>query len=229
MTSPSGRRSGPDSTRPARRRRRPRGPPPARRDDRTRRSGVGRRELAGVTGERPALRLVLIAHVHDEGRRGHVVDEVVADRLGLPRLSVGRVAAEARVEDPLGSQPAGRLVVRVAIGPVRHSHHARSGRRAGRHALLCEHRSRRRRRSKAAHSRRQSQRHRARRHRRLVAQPVLAGAAKERKGGIMGAVKAAFRSGPRDHEHQFIEAPGGIGITRYVCEQCGYVSISVGD
>ncbi|HXV72493.1 MAG TPA: hypothetical protein VEB69_13970 [Acidimicrobiia bacterium] len=60
-------------------------------------------------------------------------------------------------------------------------------------------------------------------------EPALAGAAKERKGGIMGAVKAAFRSGPRDHEHQFIEAPGGIGITRYVCEECGYVSISVGD
>ncbi len=44
----------------------------------------------------------------------------------------------------------------------------------------------------------------------------------------MGAVKAAFRGGPRDHDHQFVEAPGGIGITRYVCEECGYVSISVG-
>jgi hypothetical protein len=43
----------------------------------------------------------------------------------------------------------------------------------------------------------------------------------------MGAVKAAFRSGPKHHEHQFIEAPGGMGITRYVCEECGYVSISV--
>jgi hypothetical protein len=57
-------------------------------------------------------------------------------------------------------------------------------------------------------------------------EPALAGAAKDR-GGLMGAVKAAFRSGPKHHEHQFIEAPGGMGITRYVCEECGYVSISV--
>ncbi len=57
-------------------------------------------------------------------------------------------------------------------------------------------------------------------------EPALAGASRER-GGLMGAVKAAFRGGPKDHEHQFIEAPGGIGITRYVCEECGYVSISV--
>jgi hypothetical protein len=54
----------------------------------------------------------------------------------------------------------------------------------------------------------------------------MAGAAKDRSG-LMGAVRAAFKSGPRDHDHQFIEAPGGIGITRYVCEECGYVSISV--
>ncbi|HEX6300437.1 MAG TPA: hypothetical protein VF148_08235 [Acidimicrobiia bacterium] len=57
-------------------------------------------------------------------------------------------------------------------------------------------------------------------------EPALAGASKDR-GGLMGAVKAAFRSGPKHHEHQFIEAPGGMGITRYVCEECGYVSISV--
>jgi hypothetical protein len=58
-------------------------------------------------------------------------------------------------------------------------------------------------------------------------EPALAGAPKEKGGGLMGAVKAAFKSGSRDHEHQFVEAPGGIGITRYVCEECGYVSISV--
>ena len=57
-------------------------------------------------------------------------------------------------------------------------------------------------------------------------EPALAGVSKDR-GGLMGAVKAAFRSGPKHHEHQFIEAPGGMGITRYVCEECGYVSISV--
>jgi hypothetical protein len=57
----------------------------------------------------------------------------------------------------------------------------------------------------------------------------MAGAAKDRSG-LMGAVRAAFaRGGSRDHDHQFVEAPGGIGITRYVCEECAYVSIAVGD
>ncbi|MGD2101636.1 MAG: hypothetical protein PVG83_05315 [Acidimicrobiia bacterium] len=59
-------------------------------------------------------------------------------------------------------------------------------------------------------------------------QPALAGASAKEKAGLMGAVRAAFRGGARDHEHQFTEAPGGLGITRYVCEDCGYVSISVG-
>lgn len=58
-----------------------------------------------------------------------------------------------------------------------------------------------------------------------VRQPAMAGAARQR-GGLMGAVRAAFRSSSREHDHQFVEAPGGIGITRYVCEECGYVSIS---
>jgi hypothetical protein len=58
-------------------------------------------------------------------------------------------------------------------------------------------------------------------------EPAMAAATKE-KGGLMGAVRAAFRGGSKDHAHHFIEAPGGIGITRYVCEECGYVSISVG-
>jgi hypothetical protein len=57
-------------------------------------------------------------------------------------------------------------------------------------------------------------------------EPALSGAPKEKSGGLMGAVKAAFRGGTKDHEHRFVEAPGGIGITRYVCEECGYVSIS---
>jgi hypothetical protein len=56
-------------------------------------------------------------------------------------------------------------------------------------------------------------------------EPVLAGASRDR--GLMGAVRAAFaRSGGKNHQHTFTEAPGGIGITRYVCEECGYVSIS---
>jgi hypothetical protein len=54
----------------------------------------------------------------------------------------------------------------------------------------------------------------------------MAGAARDRSG-LMGAVRAAFKSSAKDHQHQFVEAPGGIGITRYVCEECGYVSISV--
>lgn len=57
-------------------------------------------------------------------------------------------------------------------------------------------------------------------------EPAMAGTAKDRTG-LMGAVRAAFRTNSRVHEHQFIEAPGGLGITRYVCEECGYVSISV--
>jgi hypothetical protein len=60
---------------------------------------------------------------------------------------------------------------------------------------------------------------------RVEPEPALTGAGKDRSG-LMGAVRAAFKSGPKDHDHQFIEAPGGIGITRYVCEECGYVSIS---
>ena len=60
-------------------------------------------------------------------------------------------------------------------------------------------------------------------------EPALAGVGRDRSG-LMGAVKAAFaRNGGKSHEHHFLEAPGGIGITRYVCEDCGYVSISVGD
>lgn len=57
-------------------------------------------------------------------------------------------------------------------------------------------------------------------------EPAMSGVSRERSG-LMGAVRAAFRGGAKDHEHRFIEAPGGIGITRYVCEECGYVSISV--
>jgi hypothetical protein len=57
-------------------------------------------------------------------------------------------------------------------------------------------------------------------------EPAMAGAAKDRSG-LMGAVRSAFKTSTREHQHQFIEAPGGIGITRYVCEDCGYVSISV--
>lgn len=57
-------------------------------------------------------------------------------------------------------------------------------------------------------------------------EPAMASAARDR-AGLMGAVRSAFaRSGGKNHEHSFLEAPGGLGITRYVCEDCGYVSIS---
>lgn len=61
-------------------------------------------------------------------------------------------------------------------------------------------------------------------------EPAMAGAARDSRSGLMGAVRAAFaRGGGRTHEHQFVAAPGGLGITRWVCEECGYVSISVGE
>jgi hypothetical protein len=45
----------------------------------------------------------------------------------------------------------------------------------------------------------------------------------------MGTVRSAFARGGRGHEHSFVEATGGVGIVRYVCEECGHVSISVND
>ena len=59
-------------------------------------------------------------------------------------------------------------------------------------------------------------------------EPALAGAPRE-KPGIMGAVKSAFGRKGRNHVHQLVEVPGGIGIGRSVCEECGYVSISSSD
>ena len=57
---------------------------------------------------------------------------------------------------------------------------------------------------------------------------VLTGAPKE-KSGIIGAVRGAFSRSGRNHEHVFVEAPGGIGIGRSICEDCGFVSISSSD
>jgi len=59
-------------------------------------------------------------------------------------------------------------------------------------------------------------------------EPALAGAPRE-KSGIMGAVKSAFSRSGRNHVHELVEAPGGIGIGRSICEECGYVSISSSD
>jgi hypothetical protein len=59
-------------------------------------------------------------------------------------------------------------------------------------------------------------------------EPALAGVPRE-KPGIMGAVKSAFSRSGRNHVHELVEAPGGIGIGRSICEECGYVSISSSD
>ncbi|MCZ6518497.1 MAG: hypothetical protein O6853_01755, partial [Actinobacteria bacterium] len=59
-------------------------------------------------------------------------------------------------------------------------------------------------------------------------EPALAGIPQE-KSGIMGAVKSAFSRRGRNHVHQLVEAPGGIGIDRFICEDCGFVSISSSD
>jgi len=58
-------------------------------------------------------------------------------------------------------------------------------------------------------------------------EPALAGVAE--KAGIMGAVKAAFTRSGKNHVHDFTEAPGGIGMVRFICRECGYVSISSSD
>lgn len=58
-------------------------------------------------------------------------------------------------------------------------------------------------------------------------EPAMAGVTE--KAGIMGAVKAAFSRTGKNHVHEFTEAPGGIGMVRYICRECGYVSISSTD
>jgi hypothetical protein len=50
------------------------------------------------------------------------------------------------------------------------------------------------------------------------------------RSGLFGAVRSAFaRNRGGSHEHQFVEAPGGIGIVRQICADCGYISIGVAD
>jgi hypothetical protein len=50
------------------------------------------------------------------------------------------------------------------------------------------------------------------------------------RSGLFGAVRSAFaRNRGGSHEHQFVEAPGGIGIVRQICADCGYISIGVAE
>jgi hypothetical protein len=62
-------------------------------------------------------------------------------------------------------------------------------------------------------------------------QPVLTGApaAPPERSGLLGAVRSAFARNKVPHEHEFVEAPGGIGIVRQICAECGYISIGVSD
>ena len=102
-------------------------PEPDRRQTRGHGVGMRRLELRDVTGQRPALRLVVLADVHDERRRSHVVDEVVADRLGLPRVAIRLIPAKARTEHAFGEQMTRRHVVGMSIGPIRNGDDLRSG------------------------------------------------------------------------------------------------------
>jgi hypothetical protein len=49
------------------------------------------------------------------------------------------------------------------------------------------------------------------------------------RGGLLGAVRSAFARNRVSHQHEFVEAPGGIGIVRQICAECGYISIGVND
>jgi hypothetical protein len=49
------------------------------------------------------------------------------------------------------------------------------------------------------------------------------------RSGLLGAVRSAFARNKTSHEHEFVEAPGGIGIVRQICADCGYISIGVSD
>ena len=49
------------------------------------------------------------------------------------------------------------------------------------------------------------------------------------RSGLLGAVRSAFARNKTAHHHEFVEAPGGIGIVRQICAECGYISIGVSD
>jgi hypothetical protein len=49
------------------------------------------------------------------------------------------------------------------------------------------------------------------------------------RSGLLGAVRSAFARNKTSHQHEFVEAPGGIGIVRQICADCGYISIGISD
>jgi len=60
-------------------------------------------------------------------------------------------------------------------------------------------------------------------------QPAMTGAPNGDRSGLFGAVRNAFVRNKAPHAHEFVEAPGGIGIVRQICSECGYISIGVND
>lgn len=58
-------------------------------------------------------------------------------------------------------------------------------------------------------------------------QPELATASA--RGGIVGAVRSAFVRNRVEHTHEFVEAPGGLGIKRHICAECGHISIGLSE
>lgn len=53
--------------------------------------------------------------------------------------------------------------------------------------------------------------------------------ASSERAGIMGAVRSAFVRTRSEHEHDYVEAPGGLGIKRQICAECGHISIGVSE
>src|SRR5262249_6190698 len=78
----------------------------------------GRRELTAVAVERLTLALIVRGDVDDERRSGAVVDEVVADPVGPPRVGGGDGAAEAARKRGDPQARAGRDVTRMTVVPV---------------------------------------------------------------------------------------------------------------
>lgn len=60
-----------------------------------------------------------------------------------------------------------------------------------------------------------------------VPEPALSTASE--KGGLMGAVRSAFVRSRDVHDHEYVSAPGGMGIVRNICAQCGHISIGVSE
>ncbi len=59
--------------------------------------------------------------------------------------------------------------------------------------------------------------------------PEPAMAAAKANSGLFATVRSAFVRNRAPHTHLFVEAPGGLGIVRRICQECGYVSIGIED